>query len=84
MKWAVEATEAAEEELAELWLLATDRPAITAAQHAIEQRLQRDPLGQGAELSEGLWKIVAAPLVAYYEVDASTSRVVVTSVTRSP
>ncbi len=67
--WTVQATSEAEEELADIWLQATDRNAVAAAQFTIEHRLARDPIDEGAEVAEGLWKIVAEPLTAYYELN---------------
>jgi hypothetical protein len=37
----------AEQELADLWLQATDRDPVTRAAHAIDQRLQTDPENEG-------------------------------------
>jgi hypothetical protein len=46
MNWTVDATAEAEEELADIWLQASDRSAVTQAQAAIEQRLETDHLVQ--------------------------------------
>lgn len=70
MNWVVESTADAEDELADLWVRAADRAAVTVAQAEIERRLTRNPLTEGEELSEGLWKVAVDPLVAYFEVDA--------------
>ena len=43
MNYTVHWTEAALNELASVWLAATDRNAVTAASHRLEQALARDP-----------------------------------------
>jgi hypothetical protein len=50
------------DELAELWLTATDRDEITAAANAIDDYLAQDPASKGIELSEGLRVLLAPPL----------------------
>ncbi len=55
--WTVLASSEAEEELADIWVQAADRKAVTAAQFAIEQRLARNPIDEGEEVAEGLWKL---------------------------
>ena len=74
---------AAEDELADLWVAAPDRQAVTAAQAAIDRMLARDPLGLGTAVAEGLLKITVDPLTAYYEVDAARRHVTVSKVVRS-
>lgn len=81
--WTVHWLSQAEDDLADLWLHASDRPAVTAAQDQLEQLLQRDPLGHGSELGEGLWKITVDPLKAYYTVEEPARRVTVTNVALS-
>jgi hypothetical protein len=62
-------------ELADIWMRATDRQAVTDAEHRIERLLAADPLGNGKLLSEGLRYIDVRPLVAYYTVDAARRHV---------
>ena len=44
MKYTVEWLPIAEDQLAGIWLKATDRNAVSAAVHAIDALLERDPL----------------------------------------
>lgn len=65
----VEWEPAAEDELARIWLDATDPPAITKAQAQADQLLARDPVKYGRHLSEGLYSIQIPPLVLTYAID---------------
>ena len=56
---------AAEEELAELWLSAADRNAVSNAVDEIDAMLQRDPLTAG-ESRSGKFRIVIVPPVAVH------------------
>lgn len=60
--------EGAQDDLAELWLNAADRNAVTAAAHAIDRELAEDAPVKGKELSEGLRSLFAAPLKAIFTV----------------
>ena len=55
-------------ELAEFWLSAPDRNAVTAAAHAIDLELAVDASTKGAELSEGLRALFVPPLRALFVV----------------
>lgn len=52
----------AENELTELWLLATDREDITAAVQAIDVALATDASARGETVAEGLRFLIAPPL----------------------
>ena len=78
--WSKEASR----QLAALWLPATNRADITRAQHRIDQALARDPMSSGRVLSEGLWKIHDAPLLAFYEINDVHKIVRVTDVDLQP
>jgi hypothetical protein len=67
----------ADDQLMVYWMAAKDRDAVAAAQYLIDKQLERDPRHLGQELSEGLWKIYLAPLLAFYEIDEPNGRVVV-------
>ena len=54
-------------QLAFSWNAATNRIDITRAQHRIDRALASDPKSAGRELSEGLWKIKDASLIAFFE-----------------
>lgn len=47
MRYTVHWTENVLDELAALWMAATDRTAVTTATHRLEQDLARDPYGRG-------------------------------------
>ena len=58
----------AQDELAELWLNAPNRNAVTTAAHAIDEQLAEDASINGTELSEGLRSLFAPPLRAIFSV----------------
>ncbi len=60
--------QSAQDELAQLWLDAPDRNAVTAAAHAIDQELGKDAPLKGSELSEGLRALPVPPLKAIFTV----------------
>lgn len=62
-------TREAEDSLAEIWVQAADRQAVTEAETAIHAMLRSNPVEQRRLVAEGLFKIVCAPLAAYYSVD---------------
>lgn len=80
--WQVVWDAEAEDQLAALWLVASDRAAITDAQAAADRRLSHDPSANGRHLSEGLYALDAPPLVLTYTIDNSSKTVTVTSVRR--
>ncbi len=57
-----------QDELAELWLSAGDRNAITAAADLIEHKLRDEPSAQGVELKEDLRALFAPPLRILFSV----------------
>jgi hypothetical protein len=63
--YTVEWTTTAEDQLAEIWLLAADPQAVVAAVAAIDTLLARDPLGRGLPVQEGLLKIRVPPLTVF-------------------
>jgi plasmid stabilization system protein ParE len=81
-RFTVEWLPEAENELADIWLAATDRGAVTAAEAAITQLLANDPLNVGKELSEGLRRLERTPLVVFYQVDPGRNLVEVSNVRR--
>lgn len=79
MKWHTLWLESATNELADGWLRADSatRTAITAASHAVEQRLIRDPLTEGESREEGTRITFEGPLVVRFKVEAADSAVVI-------
>jgi hypothetical protein len=65
----------AEDELAELWLGASDRDDIAAAVRQIELALSTDAVSKGESVAEGLRSFNAAPLRVLF-VARETDRVV--------
>jgi mRNA-degrading endonuclease RelE of RelBE toxin-antitoxin system len=58
----------AERRLAELWLNATDRTAITRAANEIDRRLQTNPDQEGESRSDGRRLLLVKPLAVIFEV----------------
>lgn len=77
--WATDA----ESELADIWMQASDRPAVTAAAATIDTELAVDPNTKGTPISEGLRRLTVPPLHAYFEVHEDDRLVVVTGIARS-
>lgn len=66
--WQVFWNESADNELAQIWLTAPDRQAVSNAAREIDELLRRDPLNAG-ESREGNYRILfVSPLVVQYEV----------------
>ena len=59
-----------ENELARLWVNASNKAAVAAAANRIDHLLARDPYAYGEDLSEGLYRIVELPLGVYYSIDS--------------
>jgi hypothetical protein len=74
--WAPEA----EEELAGIWLSATDRNAITVAAHLIDSALRTKPEDAGESREEGRRILLQPPLGVVFIVSAEDCRVSVLSV----
>jgi hypothetical protein len=68
MSYTVTWVPAAEQELANIWLNATDRNAVTRAAHAIERRLRRDPLYTGESRTQGTRVAFLPPLACLFRV----------------
>src|SRR5436305_7021778 len=56
--YSVEWTPAAENELADIWMNAADRQAVTRAEAEIQAQLRADPLNSGTDVSEGLRRLI--------------------------
>jgi hypothetical protein len=77
VNYTIEWVPAAEDALADAWVNAPDRAAVTAAANAIETRLQRDPYAD-SESRGGATRITfEAPLAVLYEVDDQARHVIV-------
>lgn len=67
MKFTVLWSPSVEEELAEIWLSATDRSAVTNAADEIDQRLRSDPEHEGESRDRGRRILLLPPLGVTYE-----------------
>jgi plasmid stabilization system protein ParE len=84
MKFNVQWSPSAEQELAALWNQAADRNEITAAANAIDADLARDPLALG-ESRGGRTRIVFhAPLAVLFDVNGANHEVTVWDLWRWP
>ncbi|HEX4607999.1 MAG TPA: hypothetical protein VH092_07325 [Urbifossiella sp.] len=84
MNWAVAFAPGIEREALELWAVSPDPAATRAALGEIKTRLGADPHTAGHHLSEGLWKIAAPPLTAYYTIDTVRQSVEITDIAAAP
>jgi mRNA-degrading endonuclease RelE of RelBE toxin-antitoxin system len=66
--------------LADIWVNAGDRKAVTKAAARIDELLERDPLGNGRHVHEGLYRLDVLPLTVFYSVDEANRRVEVVEV----
>jgi hypothetical protein len=70
--------------LADIWMTAPDRAAVTAAANSADSLLRVDPLGQG-ESRGGITRVpVVLPLAVVYEVHEDDRQVQVLSVRHVP
>ena len=68
MRYTVVWTQSARDELAELWLKASQRNSVSSAADAIDERLSEDAPAQGTEISEGLRAILSPPIRVLFAV----------------
>jgi plasmid stabilization system protein ParE len=80
MSYALDWSQRAQDELADLWTNATDRDAVTAAADEIERLLSRDPLGHGESRSGNRRILFEPPLAVLYRVDPQRRAVTVITV----
>lgn len=71
----VDWTRDALDDLADLWLRAADRNAVTLAAAIIDQSLGESPHDWGTELSEGLREFIAPPLRVLFTIDDAAQMV---------
>jgi hypothetical protein len=81
MKWTVTYRPSADDQLAELWLNATDRQAIASASNAIARQLASDPLMAGESREDSLRILIEPPIAVIYDVSEFDRLVSVWSVT---
>ena len=84
MRYTVLWSPEAEDQLAEIWIEAADRNAVTAAQATIDEELAADPETKGKEASEDLRRFKVEPLVVLFEIQPGDRLAKVTAVRRAP
>jgi hypothetical protein len=82
MKWTVVWTKDAENELAKLWVDASDRDTITSAGNAVDAWLSRDPYSNSESRDGSTRVMIPAPLAVAYDVSAEDCMVTVWAVWR--
>ena len=75
MNYSVIWVPSAEQELAAIWLAATDRNAVTRAAHLVEQRLQLDPANEGESRPKNRRITFEAPISLVFSVHVQTRTV---------
>jgi hypothetical protein len=68
------------DDLADIWMRAADRHAVTVAQATIDRLLAQSPETMGHLLAEDLWRINVPPLWVTYTIDDVAHRIQVDSV----
>jgi len=77
MRYTVLWKPAAERQLAELWLDAAVRHAVTQAAQEIDERLGTDPSHEGESREQGRRVLIVQPLAAFYRVVEDDRKVLV-------
>jgi plasmid stabilization system protein ParE len=80
MSWTVIWLPDAEQELADIWLNASDRASITRAAHIIDQILKHDPENAGESRPNNRRILIVLPLAVIYRVLPDDRRVEVVHV----
>lgn len=78
MKFTVAWTPKATAELAELWLSASDKQAMTESARLLDRRLADKPLDERHEIVRGRGTAVRVPLGVDFQIDVAKQIVVVT------
>jgi len=68
MKYTVTWKPSVKERLAEIWMTAPDRKAVTTAADAVDGLLRDNPLQQGESRSGDIRVLIVSPLAVVYEV----------------
>jgi hypothetical protein len=71
-----------EQDLAELWVNASDRQAVTDAANLIDRLLTKDPLNVGESRDGNTRILIVPPLAVYYDVILDDHRVLIWQVWR--
>ena len=84
MKHTVTWKPSVKQRLADIWITAPDRPAVTEAANAIDKSLRVDPLDQGESRSGSVRILIVLPLAVVYDVREDDRLVEVLSVRHVP
>jgi hypothetical protein len=83
-RFKVDWVQEAQNELAEIWMRASDRPAVNAAATTIDNLLAADPIKNGTDIAEGLRKLIVPPLMVFFSVRLADRYVEVANAFRYP
>jgi hypothetical protein len=84
MSYTVIWLKSAQDDLATIWMSATNRDAVTRAAQAIDRQLEIDPAAAGESRSGNDRIVMESPLVVFVEVLDASRRVHVMHVRRMP
>jgi hypothetical protein len=84
MRYTVTWKPSVKQRLADIWMTAPDRRAVTDAANAIDESLRVDPLGQGESRSGTARILIVIPLAVVYDVHQPDRLVEVLSVRHVP
>ena len=82
MNYMVLWTSSAEGLLAQIWMDATDRDAVTAASNSIDAKLREDPVHAGESRRRKARILIVPPLAVYFRVNPGDRQVLVSRVWR--
>jgi plasmid stabilization system protein ParE len=71
MKYVVRWNRSAERELAEIWVAAANRNAVTSAAREVDRLLRFQPGEQGESRSDGFRVMIVEPLTVFFHVNES-------------
>lgn len=77
MSFSIRWRQEAEEQLADVWLRSSARSEVVAAVREMESHLCQWPVSQAEHLSEGLWRLEASPILAYFSVEPDLNRIII-------
>ena len=81
MTFTAKLTSDAEQDLATAWLASSDRPAVTAAAHQLEQKLATDPLHTGESRASSVNRVDHIPPLGFtFDIVVDDATVYVTAI----
>jgi hypothetical protein len=78
-RYTVTATRKAEDDLANLWMRAADRSAVSNAANSIDRMLREDAPLKGSNAPLGLRQVIVSPLIADFTVEEDDRKVTIWS-----